>query len=377
MRLKINKKIKIVLIALMITAIGICSFQIYREFRIPKFTEKKNPVYTYDNKSSINYEVFLKPNRLYDKASQGEGEVYITEYVDFIKAKLNHEFKGDSSAGISGDYSIVLKAKGFISERDETIDVWEKDFSVVDNKGFEVYDDVLNINKELDINLEEYNEFVRDIIETSKIKCETALNVIMDVNLKADTVRGEVEETISSDLVVPLNVLMFDIRGNNIVKKSGSIEETEKIQLPMDKSRNIKHGAIAGVLLLGLVYLIFFTVPTVAKDPLEKELGRIFKKYGERLVALNDDIDYTGDNIRTVKSIEDLVRTADELEKPIFYKYSDDYKEIRKFYTVSEDKIYVWDIQKEGEERNKEETEKTEEVSDWVASNEQSEMRGL
>lgn len=317
-------------------------------------------MYTYDNKSTINYEVFLKPNKLYDVASQGEGRIYITEYVDFIRAKLNHEFKGDSSAEISGNYSIVLKAKGFISERDETIDVWEKNFPVVDNKEFKMHDNILNINKEIDINLEEYNEFVKDIIETSKIKCETVLNIIIDVNIKADTVRGEVEDIISSDLVIPLNVLMFDIRGNNIVEKSGSIEEMEKIQLPMDKRSNIRYGIIAGILLLSLVYLIFFTVPTVAKNPLEKKLGRIFKKYGERLVALNNDADYTGDNIRTVKSIEDLVRTADDLERPIFYKYSDDYKEIRKFYTMSEDNIYVWDIQKGVEEQNKRETEKEE-----------------
>lgn len=374
MRLKINKKVKIALIILMAIAIGICSFQIYREFKIPKFTEQKNPVYTYDNKSLINYEVFLKPNRLYDKAFQGEREVYITEYVDFIKAKLNHRYKGDKPAGISGDYSIVIKAKGFISERDKIIDVWEKAFPVIEHESFKVYDDVLNINEEINIELEEYNEFVREIIETSKIKCETALNIIMDVNLKANTNKGNTEEMVSSDLIIPLNVLMFEIGGNNVVEKSGFIEEAGKIQLPLDKNKNIKYGSAAGILLLGIIYLIFFTIPTTAKEPLEKELGRIFKKHGDRLVALNSDAAHTGDSVSTVKSMEDLVKIADELEIPIFYRYSDDYREIDKFYIINEDNIYVWGLQKGVKgQQNKE----TGEILDWVAPNEQSETGGL
>ncbi|NMA03965.1 MAG: DUF5305 domain-containing protein [Clostridiales bacterium] len=373
MRLKINKKIKVVLIVLMVIAIGICSSQIYRELKIPKFAERKDPVYTYDNKSFMNYEVFLKPNRLYDKASQGEGEVYITEYVDFIKAKLNHEYKGDKSAAISGDYSIAIRAKGFISERDKITDVWEKSFPIIEHEKFEAHGDVFNINKEIDIELDEYNEFVREIIETSKIKCETALDIIMDVNLKANVAEGEVEETISSDLVIPLNVLMFNIGGNNEVKKSGSIERTEEIQLPPDKNKNIKYGVTAGILLLGLIYLIFFTVPAVAKDPLKKELDRIFRKYGERLVALDNDFEHTGDNVKMVKAMEDLIRIADELEKPVFYKYSDDYKEIGKFYVINQSDTYAWDIQKGKGEQDKE----TEEILGETASNEQSEMEGL
>lgn len=44
------------------------------------------------------------------------------------------------------------------------------------------------------------------------------------------------------------------------------------------------------------------------------------------------------------KSIDDLVRIADEIGKPIMYKYSPDYKEIDKFYIINGDEVYILDL---------------------------------
>ncbi len=344
MKIKINKNLKIALISLLSIVILAISFLLYKELNTPKFTEQKNPIYSYTNSNTINYEVFLKPNTLYDKNYLDEGKLYITEYVDYIRANLNYEFNGERSAEITGDYNIIVKVKGHTGDGEKQINIWEKDFPIINNRSFKVNDKTISISEKVNLKLEDYNVFAKEIIETSKISCQTTLNIIMNVNLKANTDKGPIEEKISSDLVIPLNVSMFEIGGNSKVEKAGVIEETTSIQLPLNKNKIMIFVIIIGILALSLVYLIFFTIPAPIKEPLEKELNKIFKKYGDRLVALNNDLEYFNGALNIVKTMDDLVKIADEIERPIFYKYSEEYKEIDKFYITNEDKVYVLDL---------------------------------
>ncbi|MBC8587145.1 DUF5305 domain-containing protein [Paratissierella segnis] len=355
MKIKVNKRLKITLISFFTLFIIISLYLLYKEVSIPNFTEQKTPVYVYNCKNSIDYDVFLKPNKLYDKNYLGEGMLYITEYVDYIRANLSYEFDGERSAEISGDYNIVAKVKGFIGEGEKLVNVWEKDFPIISHKAFKSNDTSASINEKVNLNLEEYNIFAKEIIETSKLNCDTTLNLIMTANLKVNTDKGLIEETITSDLVIPLNVSMFEISGNNVIEKPGTIEEIVQIQQPLDRNKIIILGIIIGILALALIYSIFFTVPSPIKDSLERELNKIFRKHGDRLVALNHDVEYPEDCINIVKTIDDLVRIADEVEEPIFYRYSENYKDIDKFYVIHEEKLYVLDLrelksQKDGEE---------------------------
>lgn len=344
MKIKINKILKLALLSLLSILMVVVSFLIYKEVDIPKFTEQKSQVYRYSNKSDINYEVFLRPNKLYDKNYLEEGNRYITEYVDYIKANLNYEFKGEKDTEITGDYNIVAKVKGHTGDGEKQIEIWEKDFPIIKYKDFKGNNNTISVNEKINISLDEYNTFVKEIIESSNISCQVTLSIIMNVNLKGKMDKGPIDEKTSTSLIIPLNVSMFEIGGNNNVEKQGAIEETIQVQLPVNKNKMILLGIIIGFLSLVLIYLIFFTVPATPKDPLEKKINKVFKKHGDRLVALNSEVLINDTNIMFVKSIDDLVRIADEVEKPIFYRYSQDYKDINKFYVTDEDQIYIFDL---------------------------------
>ena len=45
-----------------------------------------------------------------------------------------------------------------------------------------------------------------------------------------------------------------------------------------------------------------------------------------------------------VFSIDDLVRIADEIGKPIVYRYSEDKNEIQRFYVLNDMEVYYLDI---------------------------------
>ncbi len=74
-----------------------------------------------------------------------------------------------------------------------------------------------------------------------------------------------------------------------------------------------------------------------------KTLNKIFKKHGNRLVALKINIEPAEQYIN-VRDIEDLVRIADEINKPIMYKYSSTPQEITRFYIIEENTLYLFDL---------------------------------
>ncbi|NYB74274.1 DUF5305 domain-containing protein [Sedimentibacter hydroxybenzoicus DSM 7310] len=357
MKFKIKKKIRLGLIAITVISIMIFAYLVYNEAYNPGFEEKKIPSYSYDNKGSINYEIYLKPNNLYTEDKLGEGKLYITEFVDYIDTDLKYEFTGERDAEINGNYDITAKVKGYMGDGEKITNIWEKDFPIKQVKEFNNKDGKVSINEKVNLNIDEYNLFVQDIKEASKINCQASLTLSMNVNLEGTTDKGSIEEIMSPSITIPLDVQMFEITGNNIIDKPAAIEETVDEPLPVNKSRIIGYAVILAVFVIALIILIFFTAVSPVKDSLEKALGKIFKKHGERLVALDSDIDIQ--DAITVKTINDLVKISDEIGKPILYKYSDDYKEINKFYVSNEDEAFVFSLEYLIDVEQIEETENT------------------
>lgn len=343
MKFKINKRIRLGLIAVAAVAAMIFSYFIYSEAYNPGVEQKTIPVYSYDSKGSINYEIDLKPNNLYTDSRLGEGKLYITEFVDYIDTNLKYEFTGEREAEIKGSYDITAKVSGYAGEGEKTANIWEKDFPIKKTKEFTSADGKLSINENVKLNINEYNAFVQNIKETSKINCQTSLTLSLNINLEGTTDKGNIEEIMSPGITIPLDTLLFEITGNNNIDRPGAIEETVDEPLPANKNKMAGYSVILSILVIVMIILMFFTTTSPPRDSLEKELGKIFKRHGERLVALNSDIDVHGAAV--VKSFDDLVRISDEIGRPILYRYSDNYKEINKFYVYNEADSFVFNLE--------------------------------
>ena len=343
MKLKINRKLKSGLISILTILIALSTYLLYKEVNYLRFEEQKNPVYTYSNKGSINYTVFLKPNNLYEGSSLDEGKLYIAEFVDYIRTTFIYEFSGEREAELKGTYEIVAKVQGFTGEGEKLKNIWDKNFVIVGQKSFSIVGNSKTIKEEIKLSLNQFNTFVDELFEASKINSQTMLTLAMDIKLSGTTDKGPIEETISPFLIIPLDTALFEISGDTILDKPGVIEETVQVQLPVNTKQVLLYGIIIGILSLAVIFLIFIIKTAPNKEPLEKELKKIFKKHGDRLVALNSDLSITND-VKLVRSIDDLVKIADEIGKPILYKYSENYKEINKFYVNNLDDIYVFDL---------------------------------
>ena len=341
-KLKINKLLRLIIIIAAVLILCALSFLLYKEAKVPKIEEKTVKLYSYTHKSSADYKVLLKPNSLYTDTSLEEGQYYIANYVDGIQSTFYYEFKGEGPADIKGYYEIAAVVEGYTVVEKEHITIWKKKFTLVPRKDFEVNDTILSLTEDVNIKLSEYTAFAGAIVEESKVQIPLQLNVYMDVNLKADTGKSPAEAKMTPAITIPLDARYFMIAESDEKEVPGSVEETQKVQLPPDKLKiriYICGLAASGIMILGLV---LFTEP-IRKSSFAIKLDKIFKQHGSRLVALNSELLTASlDNCSIVRDIEDLVRVSDEMGRPIMYEYSEDYKDMVHFYVLDDKRTYIY-----------------------------------
>ncbi|WP_105619673.1 DUF5305 domain-containing protein [Vallitalea okinawensis] len=351
MKLRMNKNIKLGLLIIIGALMCLAFLMLYNELN-PDFMEETTSLYNYSSSTDINYQAVLKPNIIYDNGSLDKGNIYITEFIDFFQTSFIYEFASDKESNISGDYEIIASVEGYTGEGETYKSIWKKKYELLPKTSLQAKDNRINIKEDIQLNINEYNIFVAQVIEESNINSNIKLTVSMNINLKANTEYGLVEERISPSIIVPLNTSFFEINESGVEEKPGSIEETKQIILPVNKSRVIVYSCILALSLMGLIFLIFFTKGINNIDQFEKELKKIFKNHGNRLVALNAEIAATCENLNKVKSIDDLVRIADEIGKPILYQYSPYRKDMNEFYVIDDNELYLFDINKKLEEQS-------------------------
>jgi hypothetical protein len=360
-KLKIKKKYKYGLISLCIIAAAVLLFFMMKELIHPGETRMDQSVYHYRIEPITNYEVTLKPNHLYETNTLGEGKFYFTELVDTINANFSYEYNGDTECDIAGEYKILGVMEGYIINSDkDSVTIWKRPYILETNTSLNSKDGKLSISNDISIKLEDYNTMAEEIVELTKTPAQFRLILTMEVALTAKTEYGIIEEQSSPSLTIPVYTNLFEISKAGIEGKEEDIKETVVTQLPVNKTEIILFGVLAGASTISLLFIIFF-VHGEKEDPLEKKVRKIFKDHGNRLVALVGGLNRDAVKcIFAVKDMHDLVKIADELEKPILYEQKEDLKEIKTYYLIHDDTMYVYDIKESTDTSNEEALEHTE-----------------
>jgi len=102
--------------------------------------------------------------------------------------------------------------------------------------------------------------------------------------------------------------------------------------------------------LLSLLFTFLFSTPKPADNALKLKLKSIFKKHGDRLVSLVDEEFINSTQLVYIKDFEDLVRIADDVCRPIFYRCKDASNDIYTFCVLDERYIYVLQLSEANEE---------------------------
>lgn len=342
----IKKHLRSGLIYILIAIMIFAGFFLFILERNPKYINEKVPVYKYTNKSDITYEVFMLPNDIFVEKSYGPGRIYITDLVDYIDTTFNYHFIGEKAAQLNGKYIVTAALEGYITGEKSSTTIWQKQYVLLPETGFDIKDERLIIEKKIPIKLTDYYEYLEMVKKNLKFGYNMRLVIRWNIIIEIKTADGSKEETITSFMEIPISKEYFDVAGELNQENEGVIEKTENVVSPV--YTNIKTGCwiSTALCILLLPLILIFTKPYVITSPLQKKLKQVFKTHGTRMVGMGSETTINANELIEISSMEDLVKIADDVGRPIMYRKSSNPEDIYYFYVIEENNIYVFDIRK-------------------------------
>lgn len=345
-KIKLNPTIKYIVSILLIISIVFLGMQALKESKNVVTQQEEKIHYEYTYGTDINYAVNLVPNILYDTEKLYEDEIYISEFIKSINVNFKAHFKGSETTEIKGNYEIIAQLAGYVTQREEKQDIWTKDFTLVPSTAFEGQD-TYELEKLTMVDYHTYNQLATAIIEASKVSLPVELRIMMKGELVADNAYKKVTQPIASTLVIPLGSTYFNITKLGVGETTDAVKEV--IETPLPPNTKAIVGYVAGMVVL-IVLLVAMWLCTVKPDSVDlrrKQIKKILTTHGSRMVAVDEIVEGEYKANYEVKSIEDLVKIADELEKPIIYAYNRNELKITTFYVMDKENRYIYHMAEE------------------------------
>ena len=306
-----------------------------------KYTDKSMPVYSYICSPTVSYEVLYTQNDIFAEKIIGENQLYVSKFVDHIKTSFSCEFSGDKTAEITGAYSAKAYLRGIIKGLNQDRILWTKEYELLPEKAFSENGNEITINYELPIKLTEiiaYADYVKTVLSISS---NILFEIVYNLSVSSVTEKGTVNKDYSPSLSFPIVSDYFEITKNIAEQKPESIDEQVQSISPSYERNRLTVWVIAAIIGLALLFVLVFT-RKLAVDPYFMKTDKLFKKYGPHIVIANSDILYGSKEVIEVSTIEGLVKTADDLGKPILYKNNSIFEENCRLFVIDEKTSYIF-----------------------------------
>jgi len=284
-------------------------------------------LYLYGYSGAFNYTATLKPNTIYDNKTTlkfGEGTIY-RKITDHIDVNFTYVFEGNLQANFTIRYSVY----GYVETANFEKQISELPEKITETTGTS---SSLSINNIPTIDPSAIQQLVREINDERGIfESEYSLNITIIMNIEAKTSVSTVNEFFTPTLNIefkssPSEGEIISIGGLEH-SETGEITETEgtyQYDPLVDQQRNVSYGlSIASF--IGLIISAWFFMKNRSHKPPEPEklLEEIISPY-EEIIAEAQGSSGKEENSKfgtviAVKTLEDLVKIADTIEKPILH----------------------------------------------------------
>lgn len=339
----VSKNIAIGTLAVVAIASGSLTI---RETQVKHTTTQEQKLFSYTNKASLGYEVNLNSTELYDEMTLGEDLYYMSDYIDNIAVEFKDLYEGSGDVDIKGNYNITSELRGYTieyeGENEVKHTVWNKKTILRENRSFNETTSKFQIDETLKIDIQPYRQFVKKLVEEKQYAIPTEVIIQMTGKKMIDTPKGDIEIPINSNIAIPIDPTYFTI--TKFVTDPVEEIQTEMVELPISFNKSyVIGGCIVSVLaMIGCIVIGILGRDYTNEEKYYRKLKRIFIEHGSRMVGINRLDQQKFENNYFLAHIEDLVKLADELEKPIMYVKVADESKINSFYVSDQDNLYTF-----------------------------------
>lgn len=295
----------------------------------------------FNEKSSLDYKVYLQKNEFYEQEYLGKDMLYIASLIDKILIDFDYTLQGEDKENIDFDYKIVATLS--INNQTGTRSYFEKSYVLLDNKQVSMKDATSqNIKETINLDYQYYNSLANSFKNQYGVDADSKLTVYMLVNKKnAEGSNLVLDDFSIMNIVIPLSERAIEIRldykeindTNNVIKKE---DVTFKNYIPL---------IIATLLiLLSLVFMIKairkIDFLRVKKSEYDKCISKILKEYDRLIAETSTLLSFEGKEIISIMKFSELLDIHDNLQLPIIYYEVSKHKECY-FYVSHDNLVYI------------------------------------
>lgn len=352
-----KKNIRMGLILALLVLVLVIGVMAVWQIRRPLTAQKETPVYKYSQQAQVDYQVLFAKNKYFPDTSAGPGRGYLTPITDSLETKFHYLYNGSGkqTGRLDGNYAVSAAITGYTLQDKESgqgmekekVKVWEKTIELVPSTPFSSSADKTEINLTVPVDVRGCKQFSDQVQEDYKSAVDTVeLSVNYNVAIKVEAAQKITRDQIAPVLVIPLKGNSFIVGGRTSDNDEMTVTRVQTVQIPGVKTARNVYVAILIILVILLLLAIFYTVAE-EEDPLQVELEKIIKKYGDRIVACAGQTPViTGASRFVLDSMDDLIKAGDELMRPILYE---NVREgVHNFYIIDQNLVYVYTLDAAG-----------------------------
>ena len=331
-RISLQKNIRIGVVALFCIIFLFTISITYGTYQEPTTSTETVVTYTYTQTGIFDFTINLKNNSIYNKTEiKPEREIVFKQIVDSINASFTYHYRGNESAETTGQYSLSAQV---------TTDLWEKNYAIIPKSNFNSNKITASFDFDFPINITFYENVVTEIDDEIGIgSSNPILTIECNIVVSSQTSKGVVYDSFIHSVNLSLGGNIIEFGGDFVQSDAGVLTGEEQVFLQdVVDNRNI-WSATSLIFFLILVCFYLVTKNTIEKaDKTQKMVKKIKKKYGEWIVEVEKPPKRAlGAEVISVKSLEDLIKTSEELGKPVLYHTSSSGKKAKHaFYVIDE-----------------------------------------
>lgn len=280
---------------------------------------------------------------------------YIASIINVINADFNYEMHATDVLTI--DYNYKINARLMITDKNETKVLYDNLYVLVEETEKNVSGTNFTIREDIDINYDQYNDYVNAFKRDYALTVDSKLLVTMEIDVKGVSANGKkIASKNALEFAIPMSEQTIDITmESGEINKTGNINDSKGFHI----SNKVVFGiaiilSMSSLVLLGsAIYLLVYKKSGKKTDLYTKTINKYLKEYDRIIVTSKqpnvDERLY--DHIIRVMDISELIDLHDMSSKPIIY-YEVIPKEKSYFIILSEKTLYKLTITRAWLERN-------------------------
>lgn len=337
---KIRYSTKITILGIMSIAMILSILYLYKTTFTEEKEEREEVVYKYKDKYTQDYSMNLLQNNYISNNEVKNSNLYVSKLVKDIIVNYNYDYEGIEPEQINCTYNVKGKLIGKYALDGNETQIWEKEYTYLNDTEKVSTDGKLNINENVKINLNDYNKFLEKFILEQQISIASTLFITFEANITAYKDGQMIPYKYTNQLELLMKDKVIEVKGD---KEGGEEHEnTRKIFVNKPTSKIGKIIAILVIAFSGYVIIIINRKTKVVNsitNMFKVELNQILTSCDDRIVKVSSKIELDETRVVELKDINELVKLSEEIFKPILYYQFTDRQEAW-FCLINENESY-------------------------------------